>query len=67
MLFVFLSDHQQIVSERRVAEMRYEIQNVVVSVVYDTELDLERLADFLGETRYDPNIFSGVQGCPFSR
>lgn len=47
--------------------MRYEIQNVVVSVVYDTELDLERLADFLGETRYDPNIFSGVQGCPFSR
>ncbi|KXA90476.1 hypothetical protein AKJ62_00865 [candidate division MSBL1 archaeon SCGC-AAA259D14] len=42
-------------------DMEYEIQNVVVRVTYeDSEFDLNRLANLLEETRYDPDIFPGV-------
>lgn len=41
--------------------MKYEIQNIVILVTYEnTEFELDRLADLLGEARYDPNIFPGV-------
>lgn len=42
-------------------DVKYEIQNIVLSVTYeDTEFDLERLAGLLEGARYDPEVFPGI-------
>lgn len=43
------------------ADVKYEIQNIVLSVTYeDTEFDLEKLASILEGARYDPEVFPGI-------
>ncbi|MFP4005423.1 MAG: TATA-box-binding protein [Candidatus Hadarchaeia archaeon] len=43
------------------ADVKYEIQNIVLSVTYkDTEFDLEKLAGILEGARYDPEVFPGI-------
>lgn len=43
------------------ADVKYEIQNIVLSVTYkDTEFDLEKLAGLLEGARYDPEVFPGI-------
>ena len=43
------------------ANVKYEIQNIVLSVTYeDTEFDLEKLAGILEGARYDPEVFPGI-------
>lgn len=43
------------------AGVKYEIQNIVLSVTYkDTEFDLENLAGILEGARYDPEVFPGI-------
>lgn len=43
------------------ADVKYEIQNIVLSVTYeDTEFDLEKLANTLEGARYDPEVFPGI-------
>ena len=42
-------------------DVKYEIQNIVLSVTYeDTEFDLESLAGMLEGARYDPEVFPGI-------
>ncbi len=42
-------------------DVKYEIQNIVLSVTYkDTEFDLEKLAGILEGARYDPEVFPGI-------
>lgn len=43
------------------AGVKYEIQNIVLSVTYkDVEFDLEKLAGILEGARYDPEVFPGI-------
>lgn len=42
-------------------DVKYEIQNIVLSVTYeDTEFALEELASLLEGARYDPEVFPGI-------
>lgn len=42
-------------------DVKYEIQNIVLSVTYeDTEFDLESLSSMLEGARYDPEVFPGI-------
>lgn len=43
------------------AEVKSELQNIVLSVTYkDVEFDLEELARLLEGARYDPEVFPGI-------
>lgn len=42
-------------------DVKYEIQNIVLSVTYEgVEFDLEELAGALENARYDPEVFPGI-------